>query len=82
MSGCGCRYYGNQWGTFYRMCEEHAKVASLVALSEGITLEQLLERAWEAYLQNHYGEIQDAKERQVERRRRREGRTRDSLVEH
>jgi len=41
MATCGCKFYGNQHGSFYRFCEEHGKVMELAAGRIARTPEEL-----------------------------------------
>jgi hypothetical protein len=50
MKKCGCRYGGNQYGHYYRFCEQHGEVFLMAAKKEGVSPEELLECVLTEYL--------------------------------
>jgi len=44
MATCGCKFYGNQHGSFYRFCEKHGPMFEQAAALVGEPLQDLFNR--------------------------------------
>lgn len=52
MSACGCKFYGNQHGTYYRFCETHYPMFDGVAQMLGESLQDMFNRIIVEYLES------------------------------
>ena len=53
MKECGCKYYGNQHGSFISFCSKHLVLWCLAADAAGVSPQELFNRAVQEFAENH-----------------------------
>jgi len=56
MTTCGCKLYGNQYGSRFRLCEEHSLLVETAAHATGESVEALFNRVVQEHVERIFKE--------------------------